>query len=212
MILALLKTKEGMIGALVVLIVIVGAAWVNGAIQSAEARGEARLMAAQAQANWEALLDSVDTWQARDAVKDSAHAAEMAEFEAQSGAARAELETALQANMGLQGTIARLRETPESCTLADVQEIEATVEAFQTAAETCDAALGNCETMLRESDLRLFDTRAQRDESLAVARQQALVIDRLQDLQRPRMNTLGYAGWIVAIAEAALLALSLAGG
>lgn len=212
MMLALLKTKEGMIGTLVVLVLIGGVAWLNGAIQSAEARGQAREMAAQAQANWEALLDSIETWDARERAKDSVHAAEMAELKAQSTEARAELADAQERNTGLQGTIARLREAPASCTIEDVEEIEATVEAFQQAAETCDSALENCETMVRESDLRLFEVRDQRNQALDVSRQQALTIERLRDLQRPKMGAWGYAGWALAIAEAGLLALMMAGG
>jgi chromosome segregation ATPase len=210
--LALLKTKEGMIGALVLFVLIGGAAWLNGAIQSAEARGEARLMAAQAQANWEALLDSVDTWTAREAAWDSTHAALTANLDSLKGVARVASARARQATLGARATLARLEDSLETLTAEDVVEIAAAVDTLEAAEAACNAALENCEELVQATESRIYDIQAQLEQTLNTSRHQALTIERLQDLQRPRMNALGYAGWIVAIAEAALLALSLAGG
>ena len=171
-------------------------------IAAAEARGQAEQMAAEVEAGWTALLDSVDIWDARKATADSAIQALRSDLDRQSGLVRVARESASTAIVSARATIAALSDSLGQLTQFDLDAIGAAIDSSEEANRLCTGALGSCEQLVKAADARIWDLEAEQRVSLDLNRNQAIVIDRLQSLRGPRITTLGWLGWAAAVLEA----------
>ena len=198
---SLLMTKQGAIGAAIVLALITGAAWLNGEIRAAKEQGQAEELARVAELNWQAIMDSVNgSWAEREATANERIQALSSELESQSSVATAASERALEAISDARGRLALLSDSINTLTAEDVAAISAGIDSLEIAERLCQGALGTCQELVKVSDSRIFDLEAQHRQTLDVSRQQAIVIDRLQNLRRPKIGSVGYLGWLTAAA------------
>ena len=174
-------------------------------IRAAEARGEAELMAAEVEAGWTALLDSVDVWDARKATADSAIQALRSDLDRQSDLVRVARESASAAILSARATIAALSDSLGQLTQADLDAISAAIDSSEEATRLCTGALGSCEQFVKAADARIWALEAEQRQSLDLNRSQALVIERLQSLRRPSVGTVGWIGWAAAVLEAVVI-------
>jgi len=186
--------------------------WYRSEIRAAEARGQAELMAAQAEAGWQALLDSVDVWDARKAAADSAIQGLRVKLEDQAGSARAAHDGTMQVVLAARGRIRSLVDSIESLTVEDLDVIAAAIDSSEESSRLCNQALGTCQQLVTAGDSRIWALEAEQRQSLDLNRSQALVIDRLQGLRRPSVGTVGILGWGIAGVEAVVLILQVLGG
>lgn len=212
--LSFLMTRQGATVAAIVCAVVVGVAWINGKIQAAEARGQAELLAEQSEIEFQAILDSVNgSWAEREQVWDSTHTALQDDLDRQKGAVRVARENASEAVLAARTRITALSDSLESLTAADLATIGAGLDSLEEANRLCNQALGACEDLVESADARIWDLETQQRQSLALVRQQALTINRLQDLGRPTMGTGGYVVAGIAVAEGIFILLqALSGG
>ena len=202
---SLLMTKQGAIGAAIVLALIAGTAWLNGEIRAAEERGQAEEMARVAEINWQAITDSTnEAWAERAATWDSARLALSTKLEDQKGATRVAREGAAQLVLAARSRIRTLADSLQTLTAEDLEVIATGIDSLETAERLCQGALGTCEELVQASDLRLFDVTSERDQALDVGRQLSITVDRLQNLRRPTVGKVGILGWVLAAGFAAL--------
>jgi len=176
-------------------------------IRAAEARGEAELMAAEVEAGWTALLDSVDVWDARKATADSAIQALRSDLDRQSGLVRVARESASTAILSARATIAALSDSLGQLTQADLDAISAAIDSSEEATRLCTGALGSCEQLVKAADARIFQIEAEQRQSLDLNRSQALVIDRLTNLRKPSIGAVGWLGYALATVLGTLLVI-----
>ena len=194
-------------GGYVALVAVLGLAFglYRSEIRAAEARGEAREMAAQVEVGWQALLDSVDVWESRKAASDGIRDSLRAELAASRGRLGVAENAASQAVSDARLVIASLSDSLATLTQADLDAISAAIDSSEEATRLCTGALGTCETLVKAADSRIWDLEAEQRQSLDLNRSQALVIERLQNLRGPSVGWLGYLGWAAAVLEAVVI-------
>jgi len=212
--LSFLMTKQGAIAGAVVLVLVVAAAWVNGLVQAAEARGQAELLARQAEIEFEAIVDSLNgVWVerakadslVRRALRDSLASKDVALARARESGSRAILDA--------RNTISALSDSLGKLTEEDLVVIGAALDSLEGQNRLCDGALDTCQQLVKASDARIWDLEEQGRQKDAVMHQQAFTIDWLQKIGRPKMGTVGYvAAAIAAVEGVVLIVLALTGG
>lgn len=178
--------------------VVAAIGWYRTEIKRAEARGQAELMAEQAEIAWAALQDSAVAWSERKASYDSARTAMLADLDRLRGVARVAEQAASQAVLDARVVISALSDSLATLTREDLTVIGAAVDTLQHAVTACNAALGRCEDLVTASDARVWDLEAQQRQALDLNRAQALTIERLQALRPSSGGLVKYGGWLVA--------------
>ena len=174
-------------------------------IRAAEARGQAELMAEQAEAGWEALLDSVDVWEARKAASDSIRVALTNDLSQKVSALGQARESASEAILAARNRLQMLEDSLNTLTTEDLVVIREGIDSLEAAQRACEGTLGTCETLVKAADARIFQIEAEQRQSLDLNRNQALVIERLQNLRGPSIGTVGWLGWTLAVLEAVVI-------
>ena len=211
--LSFLMTKQGALVGAIVLLLVVSVAWVNGKIQAAEARGKAEEMARATRLEFEAVVDSINaSWAERDAAWKAENAALRDSLGTQTQSLALSRESAARATEDARRAISNLTSQVDSLTQVALDQASAAIDSLETAERLCSVALGTCEDLVTAADARIWDLEARQRQSLDLNRAQALTIERLQELGRPKMGTGGYVAAGIAIVEAIVIVLQAASG
>lgn len=211
--LSFLMTKQGALVGAIVLALTVSVAWINGRIQAAEARGQAEEMARVARAEFDAVIDSINGhWAERDA----AYAAENAALKRSLGqevhAHALSRESATAVTADARRAIAELSGKVDSLTQIALNQATIAIDSLEEAERLCSGALGTCQDLVKAADARIWDLEARQRQALDLTRNQAVTIERLQNLGRPKMGTGGYVAAAVAAVSVVLNVVQAASG
>ena len=174
-------------------------------IRAAEARGQAELMAHQADSAMAAMEDSLPVWAAREMAANERASAIQGDLDSLKALMGVNRERDAQAILAAYSVIERLTDSLGTLTAGDLAAIAGGMESLQEANRLCNDALGRCEELVRVSDARIWDLQEQGRQKDAVMHQQTATIDRLQNLRGSKVGTFGWLGWSAAAVATVLL-------
>ena len=174
-------------------------------INAAEARGQAELMAHQADSAMAAMEDSLPIWAAREMAANERASAIQGDLDSLKALMGVNRERDAQAILAAYSVIERLTDSLGTLTAGDLAAIAGGMESLQEANRLCNDALGRCDELVRVSDARMWDLQEQGRKKDAVMHQQTATIDRLQNLRGSKVGTLGWLGWSAAAVATVLL-------
>jgi len=177
--------------------------WIGREVSSmrerAYLRGQAAQLAEQAEAGWATLQDSLEAWDAQKSTWQGAREALRADLDSTRQVATAAENSALRASQRVRDLLSRSADSGVDTTSG---VISAAIDTLQRAVTACNASLQACDTLQVAAQARIWEVQRQVDQALALNRQQALTIERLQDVQGTSGGAFKYAGWILALGEA----------